>query len=152
MNPFNSLILLTLVGVIESREIYKNSQKLMKDPSISEIQGDSSFNFLTGENLGVSLGLNSLSLAYPRRELIDLGVTTSQNQQQNVFSQDKRCATVLTTSNCVIQVPEDAIHKNIAERQFTLAFGLIKEQCSLTIRDCSGSYFTASNFVRVIIY
>lgn len=148
MNPFNSLILLTFVGVIESREIYKNSQKLMKDPSISEIQGDSSFNFLTGENLRVSLAPNSLSLAYPRRELIDLGVPTSQN----VFSQDKRCATVLTTSNCVIQVPEDAIHKNIAERQFTLAFGLIKEQCSLTIRDCSGSYFTASNFVCIIIF
>ncbi|CAL8137880.1 unnamed protein product [Orchesella dallaii] len=72
------------------------------------------------------------------QELIDLGSQSPSTPP---------CATILTTSNCILRVPDDGLHKDIQERSFVFAAGLIKDQCSLTVKDCSGSYSTSWNYL-----
>lgn len=74
------------------------------------------------------------------RELINLASMPSINSP---------CATVWTTTLCLLQVPDDSIHKNIQDRNFIYAASSIKPQCSLTIQDCTGSHYSSyfNNFL-----
>lgn len=55
------------------------------------------------------------------------------------------CATILTRSNCILQVPDDAVHQDVSFRNFIFTAALVKGQCVLAVKHAAGTYSVDGN-------